>query len=183
MPKKEIDYTKTIFYKIVCKDLNVKNIYVGHTTHFVNRKCCHKNNCNNQNINKYHTKLYSFIRENGNWENWEMIQIEETAVKNQREAEKRERELIEEYNADLNCILRPNITDEENKINVALAGKKYRETHKEEIKNYYNENKDKFKEYEKNRFNTDAKKEARKEYNRQNYLKNKELKKILICLS
>ena len=32
MPRKEIDYTKTNFYKIVCKDLSVKDCYVGHTT-------------------------------------------------------------------------------------------------------------------------------------------------------
>ena len=177
MPKKEIDYSKTIFYKIVCKDLSIKNIYIGHTTHFVNRKCCHKLSCNNQNINKYYNKLYSFIRENGNWDNWEMIQIEEKAVKNKREAEKRERELIEEYNADLNCVLRPIITDDEKKINMVLVGKKYRETHKEEIKNYYNENKDKFKEYKK-KYLTEDKKELRKEYNRLYYLKKKEQKEF-----
>ena len=34
MPRKEIDYSKTVIYKIVCNDLNVKDVYVGHTTDF-----------------------------------------------------------------------------------------------------------------------------------------------------
>ena len=42
MPKKNIDYSKTIIYKIVCKDLAVKDVYVGSTTHFINRKYGHK---------------------------------------------------------------------------------------------------------------------------------------------
>ena len=47
MPKTEIDYSNTIIYKIVCKDQNIKDIYVGHTTNFVQRKHAHKQNCNN----------------------------------------------------------------------------------------------------------------------------------------
>ena len=42
MPRKEIDYSKTVIYKIVCNDLNVKDVYVGHTTDFTKRKATHK---------------------------------------------------------------------------------------------------------------------------------------------
>ena len=49
MPKKEIDYQNTIIYKIVCNDLNVKDVYVGHTTDFTKRKSHHKSSCNNHN--------------------------------------------------------------------------------------------------------------------------------------
>ena len=38
MPKKEINYQNTIIYKIRCKDLNIKDVYVGHTTNFIQRK-------------------------------------------------------------------------------------------------------------------------------------------------
>jgi len=38
MPKKEIDYSNTIIYKIVCRDLNIKECYVGHTTNFTKQK-------------------------------------------------------------------------------------------------------------------------------------------------
>ena len=48
MPKKEIDYSKTIIYKIVCNDLNIKDCYIGSTTSFTKRKNRHKSNCNNK---------------------------------------------------------------------------------------------------------------------------------------
>ena len=49
MPKKDIDYSKTIIYKIVCNDLNITDVYVGHTTNFIKRKARHKYDCNNIN--------------------------------------------------------------------------------------------------------------------------------------
>ena len=42
MPRIKIDYSNTMFYKIVCKDLDIKDFYVGHTTDFKTRKNCHK---------------------------------------------------------------------------------------------------------------------------------------------
>jgi hypothetical protein len=47
MTKQFIDYKKTIIYKIVCNDLNITDVYVGHTTNFINRKARHKYDCNN----------------------------------------------------------------------------------------------------------------------------------------
>jgi hypothetical protein len=38
MTKKNIDYSKTMIYKIVCKDFNVSDLYVGHTTNLFNVK-------------------------------------------------------------------------------------------------------------------------------------------------
>jgi len=32
MPRTPVDYSKTIIYKIVCKDLSIVDLYVGHTT-------------------------------------------------------------------------------------------------------------------------------------------------------
>ena len=49
MPKVEIDYSKTIIYKLCCKDINITDIYVGHTTNFIKRKNEHKSDCNNPN--------------------------------------------------------------------------------------------------------------------------------------
>ena len=34
MPKQDIDYSNTIFYKISCKDENIKELYIGHTTNY-----------------------------------------------------------------------------------------------------------------------------------------------------
>jgi hypothetical protein len=38
MPKNQTDYSKTIIYKLCCLDTDVKDIYIGHTTHFTSRK-------------------------------------------------------------------------------------------------------------------------------------------------
>ena len=38
MPRNPIDYQKVIIYKLVCNDLTIKDLYVGHTTNFINRK-------------------------------------------------------------------------------------------------------------------------------------------------
>ena len=48
MPKTDIDYSNTIIYKITCNDVSVKEVYVGHTTNFVQRKHAHKQACNNE---------------------------------------------------------------------------------------------------------------------------------------
>ena len=65
MPKHEIDYTNTIIYKLVCIDINIKELYVGHTTNFTKRKYAHKYGCNNETSKKYNLHVYQFIRNNG----------------------------------------------------------------------------------------------------------------------
>ena len=72
MPKNEIDYSNTIIYKITCKDTNITDVYVGHTTNFVQRKHAHKQNCINDKASNYKYKLYEVIRDNGGWNNWKM---------------------------------------------------------------------------------------------------------------
>ena len=39
------NYSNSIIYKIYCKDENVKDTYIGETTDFIRRKCCHKRDC------------------------------------------------------------------------------------------------------------------------------------------
>ena len=94
MPLYKVDYTNTHFYKIVCKDLNIKECYVGHTTNFKTRKQHHKQGCNNQSAKCFNLFVYQFIRENGGWENWDMILIDTLKCENRLEALKRERERI-----------------------------------------------------------------------------------------
>jgi predicted GIY-YIG superfamily endonuclease len=61
-----------IIYKICCDDLP-EYIYVGSTKSIIKRKSQHKIHCNNGNTRK----LYTTIRENGGWNNWRMVIIEE----------------------------------------------------------------------------------------------------------
>ena len=44
-------------YKIVCKDVAVKEIYVGSTTNLKVRKCAHKSSCNNINSKTIQVKF------------------------------------------------------------------------------------------------------------------------------
>jgi len=102
MPLKEINYNKTHFYKIVCKDTHIKDCYVGHTTDFTTRKSKHKKCCNCKDTKGHHIYLYEFMRKNGGWENWDMILIETISCENNLKARQIEREHIENLQASLN---------------------------------------------------------------------------------
>lgn len=150
MPRLPTDYSRTIMYKIVCNDLSIQDCYVGHTTRFIARKACHKHNCYNETYKEYNKYLYQFIRENGGWCNWSMIQIEEYPCNNANEARARERYWYETLSANLNCQV-PNRTESE----YSEYSKEYRKNNVEYFKDYkehynkkyYDLNKDKINEY------------------------------------
>ena len=102
MPKKEIDYANTIIYKISCKNTSIKDLYVGHTTNFVQKKYAHKNICTNNKSPNHYAKLYTVIRENGGWNNWKMELISTHICKNHNDAKKLEHECILSLGATLN---------------------------------------------------------------------------------
>jgi hypothetical protein len=176
MPKTPINYGNTIIYKIVCKDLNITDCYVGHTTDLVKRKNQHKGRCNNPNEKHYHVKVYQFIRNNGGWDNFDLILIEKYPCEDVNEAKKRERYWIEHLKSALNMTI-PLRNDAE-----------YYQDNKEKIKQYVKEyniiNKEKIsqnkKEYcFKNKETLSLKK---KEYRLKNIDKIKENKSIkIIC--
>lgn len=133
MPRKEINYSNCKIYKIVCNNLNVKELFVGSTTDFTKRRSTCKKICNDENAKQYNNILYKTIRDNGGWENWTLLFIENYPCNDNNEAKARERHWIE-----------------------LLDTKEYRDNNidkVEEIKdNYYTNNKEKFKEYyEKNK--------------------------------
>jgi hypothetical protein len=99
MPKVEIDYSNTIIYKITCKDPSITDVYVGHTTNFVQRKNAHKQSCKNDNC-----KLYTVIRDNGGWQNWNMEIVNFFNCHDHYEARKNEQEYFILLNATLNSI-------------------------------------------------------------------------------
>lgn len=106
MTKKVVDYSNTIIYKIACKNKDIKDIYVGHTTNFIKRKyqhklCC-KQNLKNNKVNN--CKIYKTINENGGWDNWEMIELETLNCKTLIEAKQKEQEYYNLLNASLNSI-------------------------------------------------------------------------------
>ena len=65
-----------VIYKIVCDDL-LDYVYVGSTVAFRQRKSQHKNNCINPIRKNHNLKLYQTIRDNGGWDKWRMVIINE----------------------------------------------------------------------------------------------------------
>ena len=102
MPKKDIDYSNTIIYKISCKSTSCIELYVGHTTNFVQKKYNHKQCCTNQESKKYNCHLYKVIRENGGWENWLMEIIICVNCKDKYDAKQKEKEYCLMLNATIN---------------------------------------------------------------------------------
>jgi hypothetical protein len=104
MPKTDIDYSNTIIYKITCNDESISDLYVGHTTNFVQRKHAHKISCTNIKSPNYNCRLYNVIRNNGGWDNWKMEIINFFNCKDHYEARKKEQEYFMLLNATLNSI-------------------------------------------------------------------------------
>ena len=104
MPRKEIDYSNTVIYKITCNDDSIKEIYVGHTTNFVQRKHTHKQSCIDSKSGNYNLKLYKTIREHGGWENWNMEVVVYLNCSNSYEAKKKEMEYYGLLHSTLNSI-------------------------------------------------------------------------------
>jgi hypothetical protein len=104
MPKNEIDYSNTIIYKITCKNPAITDVYVGHTTNFVQRKHAHKQTCINNKALNHKCKVYEVIRANGGWENWHMEIINFFNCADHYAARKKEQEYFIELKATLNSI-------------------------------------------------------------------------------
>jgi hypothetical protein len=143
----------------VCNDLNIKECYVGHTTDFKSRKYCHKQSVENSNHNDYNSKKSTFIRGNGGWDNWSMIEIEKIPCNDGREARARERHWYEELNAKLNslCPIRSKKEYyEENKEHKLEYQNQYREQNREQISEkkmiYYEKNKEQIKKYKSTKY-------------------------------
>ena len=113
-----VNYNESHIYKICCRDTSIEDIYIGSTVNFRTRKYQHKSACNKLN----NIKIYQFIRDNGGWDNWDMVLIEEVKVNSKLELHKKEREFIE--------LLKPS-------LNIAIPTrtvKEYKEDNKETIK-------------------------------------------------
>ena len=67
-PKLPRSYRNTVIYKIFCKDSTISEVYIGHSSNFYIRKRFHF-----KNIWFKRTKLYTFIRSNGGWKNWDFV--------------------------------------------------------------------------------------------------------------
>ena len=89
-------------YKLVCKDVDFKEIYIGSSISLRNRRANHKNNCSNMNSKHYNYPVYQYIRNSGGWENWELQTVERFEFEFKHELVARERHHIETLRATLN---------------------------------------------------------------------------------
>jgi len=152
-------------YKICCDDCP-DYVYVGSTKAFRERKRHHKDDYNNMKDRK----LYNTIRENGGWDNWRMVILEDCGEITFTEARIKEEEHRVKLNANLKMV-KCQQTEEEKKKRNKEHDKKYYENNKEQIKEYA-------KEYYKN--NSEHLLEYMNEYNEKNkeIIKEKRSKKI-----
>lgn len=102
MPKHPINYDETIYYKIYCKDKNVKDVYVGYTTQFTKRKSQHKRECTIEGNKKYNNPLYIFIRDHGGWSNFIMVSYRVKKLKNKLDADAKLRYYIDKLGSSFN---------------------------------------------------------------------------------
>ena len=96
MPKKHIDYSKTVIYTISTGN----SLYVGSTTNFTKRKNAHTNSISNVNNSNYNCKLYKAIRANGN--EWCMLPHSKYQCNDKIEQTIEEERIRKLLNADLN---------------------------------------------------------------------------------
>jgi hypothetical protein len=188
-----------IMYKIQPKNPNLIFSYIGHTSEFSRRYEAHKRNTTNiKDLKHYHLKVYQTIRDNGGWNEWEIIEIEKYICSTKLEARIREQELMISHNTNLNTC-KAFITEDERKKKKQEITKKYKAEHvelikeqqqqykqehkeviKEQMRKYRQEHKEeiyeKKKEYmEANKEHLQAKKKAWEEANKE---KRKEQRKI-----
>ena len=134
-----VNYENSIIYKLCCKDPEVEEIYVGSTTNFRRRKCLHKSRCMNESV--YDTPVYQFIRANGNWVNWDMVEVKRVKCRDKQHLHRKERKYIEKLKATLNVI----IPTRSKKEWMPEYCKQYYQQNKESIKKqkneYYHKNK------------------------------------------
>ncbi|MCP4971935.1 MAG: GIY-YIG nuclease family protein [Arcobacter sp.] len=102
------------------------NSYIGSTTDFNKRILKHKSDCFNVNGNGFQKKLYQFIRDNGGWDNFDMVKI--------CDCEKKERKIMEQENIDK---IKPTLNDMRaygvNKYIVSLQKRRHYNKNKDEM--------------------------------------------------
>jgi hypothetical protein len=144
-----VNYNNSTIYKLCCKDINVKEIYIGSTANDLRRrKSEHKASSKNDKNKSYNLKVYKFIRDNGNFQNWDIIEIERYKAIDKQDLHKRERYWLELLEATLNYQI-PTRTQEEwfknNNDELKRKNKEYKEKNKDKAKEKYEKNKERVK--------------------------------------
>ena len=136
-------------YKICCDDCP-DFVYVGSTKAFRERKWRHKQRSKTENC-----KLYTTIRENGGWDKWRMVMLEDIGEVSLTEARIKEEEHRVKLNANLNinkCFRTEEQKKQDVRDNLKKSYEKNKNYFKDYYKNYYDNNKEKIKKQQKERY-------------------------------
>jgi len=71
---------KGYIYRIFCLNNDIKECYIGSCWDIKKRMKSHKSDCSNINNPRHNFKVYTFIRANGNWINWDYEYYEVEAI-------------------------------------------------------------------------------------------------------
>jgi hypothetical protein len=134
-------------YRICCLDPLITESYVGSTDRVARMKQQHENTCKDANDKHHHYRVYQYVRENGGFDNFQMIVLERVAYTLKHELALRERHHLE-TKASLNMRTPARGKQEyldANRGNKAVYDKEYREKNKHVVlankKQYYHEHK------------------------------------------
>jgi hypothetical protein len=90
-------------YQLVCKDENIKGVFVEHTSMKVqNAMKIHKLVCHNRDHKSYDNPLYKQIRGNGGWDNWYHLALEICPSIDKEQALAKKREWIQKASNAMN---------------------------------------------------------------------------------
>jgi len=132
------NYQNSVVYKIVCNNASIHDMYIGSTSNFTQRKYAHKTCCNNPNSKNHNFKVYKCIRALGGWSNWNMIPIMQYPCESKMTLQIKEREVMESYNATLNCNS-AYTTQEEAIAKIKISKKQWYHANTEKIKKHKSE--------------------------------------------
>lgn len=132
MPKNDIDYQKSLIYKIQHIE-KLELLYIGSTTNFIKRKAQHKENCMHSNYKKYNYPIYKMIRDNEGWDYFKMTIIKEFPCNSKTELLIEEDKLMLELKSNMNK-LKAYLSEDEKKEYFRKYSENYRNNNKEIVK-------------------------------------------------
>lgn len=140
MPKRKVDFSKSVVYSISNVNTN-ECLYIGSTTNFISRKSFHRTSPFQIKCRYYNIPIYIKIRELG-VDYITIYPVENISCNNKNELLIREKYWIDYYKPSCNC-RSPIIEEDEIKKCHSLATKKWRDKNKTEWNKYNREYREK----------------------------------------
>ena len=136
MPRKQ-DFSQSVIYYIRCIETK-KVIYVGSTTQLSVRKSKHKYACNTHSVKDQNMQVYCYIRENGGFDNFEVIPILFLKLENKTQLLIEEQTEMDKH-LDLKNKCKSHRTEEQKKDQMRKLNEQYREENSDKIRQVHKE--------------------------------------------